>query len=91
MDAKNGLEHQIFSFKGAVNDEKNAGKLTDAEKTDALSKVSDVETWLSSNQNATKEDIQQRGTEFSQSVSAYASKLGVPTQGAEGAAPGSDD
>jgi len=56
VDAKNGLEQSVYSFKGQVEDEKNAGKLTADEKSDALSKVSDLEKWLSSNSDAEKED-----------------------------------
>jgi len=38
-----------------VDDEKNKDKLTADEKSDALAKVADMESWLSSNANADKE------------------------------------
>jgi len=68
VDSKNGLEHQIYSFKSAIEDEKNKDKLTADEKSDALSKVSDVETWLSANSTVDKEEIDQKTNEFKESV-----------------------
>lgn len=85
VDAKNGLEHQIYSFKSAIEDEKNKDKLSADEKSDALSKVSDVETWLSSNSGADKEEIDQKSNEFKESITQYSQKLGLGQPGAAGA------
>jgi len=51
-----------------VDDEKNKDKLTADEKSDALAKVADMESWLSSNANADKEEIDQKANEFKESI-----------------------
>lgn len=56
IDAKNSLEQQVYGFKGLIEDEKNAGKLSDDEKKDALEKVADLESWLNSNPESEKEE-----------------------------------
>jgi len=85
VDAKNGLEQQVYSFKSQVEDEKNKDKLSEDEKTDALAKVSDAEKWLNSNHDATKEDFEQKANEFRESIMMYAQKLGL------GGQPGAQD
>lgn len=90
VDAKNGLEHQIQSFKSSIEDEKNKDKLSTDEKSDALSKVSDVETWLSSNSGADKDEIEQKSNEFKESIAQQAQKLGLGQPGAAGGSGGAD-
>lgn len=77
VDAKNALEQTIYGFKSQVEDEKNAGKLSESEKSAALETVSEFETWLSQNSNAEKEDLEQKATSFREQISTYAQKLGV--------------
>jgi heat shock protein 5 len=77
VDAKNSLEQQVYSFKGVVSDEQNADKLSEDEKTDALAKVSDVEQWLNTNHEASKEELEQKANEFRESIQMYAAKLGM--------------
>jgi len=77
VDAKNSLEHTIYGFKSQVEDEKNAGKLSDSEKSTALETISEFETWLNQNGNADKEDLESKATEFRERIQAYATKLGV--------------
>lgn len=86
VDARNALEQQVYGFKGLVEDEKNADKLSESEKTDALDKVRDVETWLSSNSEAEKDEYEQKSNEFRESIAQYAQKLGM----GQGAAPGGE-
>lgn len=85
MDAKNGLEHSLYSFKAAVEDDKNKDKLTADEKSDALAKVADVETWLTTNSTAEKEEIDQKTSEFRESVAPFAQKLGLGGEAGAGA------
>lgn len=87
VDAKNALEQTIYGFKSQVEDEKNAGKLSDSEKSAALEAVSEFETWLSQNGNAEKEDLESKATEFREKIASYAQKLGVGA----GAETGGDD
>jgi len=68
-----------------VEDEKNKDKLSDSERTDALDKVKDVETWISQNPNAEKEEFDQKATEFKEGIAGIASKLGVGQPGEGGA------
>ena len=87
VDAKNALEQTIYGFKSQVEDEKNAGKLSDSEKSAALETVSEFETWLNQNANAEKEDLESKATEFREKIASYAQKLGVGA----GAETGGDD
>mmetsp|Transcript_41350 Transcript_41350/g.34832 ORF Transcript_41350/g.34832 Transcript_41350/m.34832 type:complete len:330 (-) Transcript_41350:118-1107(-) len=89
VDAKNALEQTIYGFKSQVEDEKNASKLSESEKTSALDTVSEFETWLNQNGNAEKEDLEQKATEFREKISAFAQKLGTGG-GAGGDAEGAD-
>jgi len=89
VDAKNALEQTIYGFKSQVEDEKNASKLSESEKTSALETVSEFETWLNQNGNADKEDLEQKATEFREKISAFAQKLGTGA-GAGGDADGAD-
>jgi hypothetical protein len=49
--------------------------------------VADVETWLSSNDKADKDEIEQKSNEFKETIQEYATKLGL---GQTGSAPGED-
>jgi len=89
VDAKNALEQTIYGFKSQVEDEKNASKLSEAEKSAALETVSEFETWLNQNANAEKEDLEQKATDFREKISASAQKLGNGA-GAGGDADGAD-
>jgi len=90
VDAKNSLEQNVYAFKAQVEDEKNAGKLSDDEKTAALEAISEAEGWINKNSNAEKEDLEQKATEFRETVAPYAQKLGLGAGGA-GEAPSGDD
>jgi molecular chaperone DnaK (HSP70) len=68
VDAKNALEQTIYGFKSQVEDEKNAGKLSDSEKSAALETISEFETWLNQNGNAEKEDLESKATEFREKI-----------------------
>jgi len=63
--------------------------LTADEKSDALEKVASLETWLSSNSNADKEELDQKASEFTESISLIAQKLGL--QGQPGSNSGNAD
>jgi len=63
--------------------------LTADEKSDALAKVASLETWLSSNSTADKEELDQKSAEFTESISSIAQKIGL--QGQPGSNTGNTD
>jgi len=62
--------------------------LTADEKSDALEKVASLETWLAANATADKEELDQKETEFKESISSLAQKIGL--QGQPGSNSGAD-
>ena len=47
VEAKNGLESYCLNVKHAVNDEKLQGKIAEEDKRKIMSKISDIESWIS--------------------------------------------
>ena len=64
IEAKNGLESYCLNVKHAVNDEKFQGKISEEDKQIILSKISDIEGWLSSNQEAGTSDFENKQKEL---------------------------
>merc|ERR1711988_1245748 len=56
VEAKNSLENYAFQIRNSINDEKLAGKLSDA--------ISSTTSWLDSNQNAEKEEFEAKQKEL---------------------------
>lgn len=52
MEARNGLEGLCVSIKHTLNDQNVQGKISESDKQTILNKVTEVESWISSSQNA---------------------------------------
>mmetsp|Transcript_15871 Transcript_15871/g.21702 ORF Transcript_15871/g.21702 Transcript_15871/m.21702 type:complete len:678 (+) Transcript_15871:44-2077(+) len=60
VEAKNGLENYVFQIKNSINDEKLAGKVSEADKKKVLDAVNSTTQWLDSNQSAEKEEFEEK-------------------------------
>merc|ERR1712173_372521 len=69
IEAKNGLESFAFSLKSQLDDEeKLAGKLSEEDADTVEEAVNDVLDWLSSNDDAEKEDFDEKKAELEEIV-----------------------
>jgi len=69
VEAKNGLESMAFSLKSQIEDEEKLGGKLSAEDKEAIEDaVSDVLEWLQSNEDAEKEDFDEKKTELEEVV-----------------------
>jgi len=82
IEAKNGLENYLFQMKSSMNDEKLAGKISDEDKSKVLDAVQTTTQWLDSNQNAEKEEFEEKQRALEAIVTPILQALGG------GAAPG---
>ena len=87
VEARNGLEAYCVNIKHTVNDDKLADKFAPGEKETVLNKVSEVEEWMSSNQNAAIEEYEGKQKELERMFNPIASKL-YGQAGNAGAGPG---
>jgi len=60
VEAKNSLENYAFQIRNSINDEKLAGKVSEADKKKVLDAVTETTSWLDSNQNAEKEEYEEK-------------------------------
>ena len=60
MEAKNSLENYAFQVRNSVNDEKVAGKISEADKKKVNDAVSSTTSWLDANQSAEKEEFEEK-------------------------------
>ncbi len=56
IDAKNGLEQYIYQVRQTIKDDKLKDKITDEEKKQCEDVAGTAEQWLTSNQDATKDE-----------------------------------
>ena len=63
-EAKNGLEKYAFSMKSTVNDNNVAGNLDESDKKTITDAVESALQWLGTNQEARKEEFEQRQKEL---------------------------
>merc|ERR1712173_40638 len=69
IEAKNGLESFAFGLKSQLEDEeKLAGKLSEEDKDTIEEAVNDVLDWLQSNDDAEKEDFDEKKAELEEIV-----------------------
>merc|ERR1712136_698600 len=69
VEAKNGLESFAFGLKSQLDDEeKLAGKLSEEDKETVEEAVNDVLDWLQSNDDAEKEDFDEKKAELEEIV-----------------------
>jgi len=60
IEAKNSLENYVFQIKNSVNDEKLADKIPESEKKKVLDAVAETTKWLDNNQQAEKEEFEEK-------------------------------
>merc|ERR1711959_392716 len=82
VDAKNGLENYVYSIRNTVNDPKLEGKIPDNDKAHITKIVDDAIKWMDSNQNAPKEEFENKRKEVEGTVGPLLQKMA----GAGGAA-----
>lgn len=76
IDAKNALESYAYSMKNSIEDnEKLGSKLTDGDKATIQEAVDDTLSWLTSNQDAEKDDFQTKLKEMEKICNPIISKL----------------
>jgi L1 cell adhesion molecule like protein len=75
VEAKNSLESYCYSVKNTVNDDKYKDKLTDDEKKSVLDKVDELTSWLTNNQNESKETYDEKYKELEVLYNPLASKI----------------
>jgi L1 cell adhesion molecule like protein len=60
VEAKNALENYCYSMKSQLQDEKMADKIPADEKTKVMDAISTTTSWLDANQNAEKEEFEEK-------------------------------
>merc|ERR1712183_721565 len=82
--AKNNLESYAFNLKQSVEDEKVKDKVSEEDKNTILTKTKETLDWLDDNQQAEKDEYDERQKELEQACMPIMTKL---YQSAEGGAP----
>jgi len=97
IDARNAVEHAAYGVKNQLADEDNKDKLKEEDKETVETAVNDLIDWLEANQDAEKEEYEEKKEEFMKTVQPIVSQLGAPKAGgaegggAEGGAGGGDE
>merc|ERR1719277_2151436 len=92
IEAKNGLESFAFSLKSQLEDEeKLAGKLSEEDEDTIEEAVNDVLDWLQSNDDAEKEDFDEKKAELEEIVNPILQEFYQQHGGMGGEAGGDDD
>jgi len=60
VEAKNALENYCYSMKSSLSDEKMADKIPADEKTKCMDAINSTTSWLDANQNAEKEEFEEK-------------------------------
>jgi L1 cell adhesion molecule like protein len=84
VEAKNALENYAFQVRNSVNDEKLADKISEDDKKKVTDAVTATTQWLDSNQQAEKEEFEEKQKALEALVSPILSAL----SGGEGGMPG---
>jgi len=92
IEAKNGLESFAFSLKSQLEDEeKLAGKLSEEDEDTVEEAVNDVLDWLTSNDDAEKEDFDEKKAELEEIVNPILQEFYQQHGGMGGEAGGDDE
>merc|ERR1719379_2157453 len=92
IEAKNGLESIAFGLKSQLEDEeKLAGKLSEEDADTIEEAVNDVLDWLTSNDDAEKEDFDEKKAELEEIVNPILQEFYQQHGGMGGEAGGDDD
>merc|ERR1719439_369102 len=74
VEAKNALENYCYSMKSSLSDEKMADKIPADEKTKCMDAINSTTSWLDANQNAEKEEFEDKQKSLEGIVSPILSK-----------------
>ncbi|KAG5475235.1 hypothetical protein CUR178_04688 [Leishmania enriettii] len=88
VEAKNGLENYAYSMKNTINDTNMSGKLEESDKTTLSNAIESALTWLSSNQEASKEEYQHQQKELESTCNPIMTKMYQSMGSAAGGMPG---
>ncbi|KAG0227658.1 70-kilodalton heat shock protein [Actinomortierella wolfii] len=88
IQAKNGLESFAFNIKNSLNDEKVGGKLDADDKKKLEDACNEVISWLDANQEASKEEYEDKQKHLEQISNPIMMKLYGGAGGAPGGMPG---
>ena len=88
IEARNGLEHAAYGLKNQLADEENEDALSEEDRETLETAVNDLIDWLDGNQDAEKEEYEEKKEEFMATVQPLASQLGGG--GAEGGGGGAE-
>ena len=94
IDARNAVEHAAYGVKNQLADEDNKDKLKEEDKETVETAVNDLIDWLEANQDAEKEEYEEKKEEFMKTVQPIVANLGAAKEGGaggEGGAKGGDD
>ncbi len=88
IEAKNNFEQYIYQIQSMIKDERIKDKVTDAERTMINEKCDELQQWLHSNANASKNEYDQKRKELEDIYNPIATKIyGQQGQGFPGAGP----
>jgi len=87
ITAKNNLESYAFNLKQTVEDEKLKGKITEEDKAVILSKTAETLEWLENNQQAEKDEFDDKQKELEQVAMPIMTKLYEANPGQQGGGP----
>ena len=82
VDAKNTLESLIYSSRNSMNEEKLKDKFTEEDKASVEAKISEIQSWLDANTNASKEEFDAKTKEFESVFHPIMQKVYSQTDGA---------
>jgi len=88
VEAKNSLENYAFQVKSSINDEKLAGKISEADKKKVQDLIAKTTQWLDSNQGAEKEEYEAKQKELESQVLPILQNLSGGAGGMPGGFPG---
>lgn len=91
IQAKNSVESYAYSLKNSINDGEMKDKISDADKEKLTKEISDVISWLDSNQTATTEEYTDKHKELEGIANPIISGAYSGAGGAPGSAQGSGD
>ena len=87
VEAKNGLENYAYSMKNTISDPNVAGKLDESDKETLNKAIEAALSWLSSNQEASKEEYEHHQKELENTCNPIMTKM-YQSMGGAGGAPG---
>jgi len=84
IEAKNGLENYLYNIRNAINDDKVKDKISDDDKKTVNAKVDEGVKWMEENENATKEEYDEKRKDAESVIMPIFTKLHQAAGGAPG-------